>query len=84
MPGVSPGIFVFCLDTSLKMTCFGVIPRDRSLNAVAEFPGKASLWSQSTAGVTLGAMRVAADVLQTAGHHSTSRLTKVTSLAAAE
>ncbi len=42
------------------------------------FPG------QSTAGVTLGALRVAADVLHTAGHHSISQPTKVISLTAAE
>jgi C-3',4' desaturase CrtD len=42
------------------------------------FPG------QSTAGVTLGAMRVAADVLQTAGHYSVSLPTEAISLAVRE
>ena len=42
------------------------------------FPG------QSTAGVTLGAMRVAADVLQTAGHQSISLPTEAISLAVRE
>ena len=70
----------------------GGFPQTSLWSARGPRTGVAGLWlvgdsifpGQSTAGVTLGAMRVAADVLQTVGHHSIFQPTPAISLVAGE